>query len=524
MTDAATGSPVPATVTVDSDVVIVGCGPVGLGLAIALGMRGHTVSVVERWPAPYPLPRAVHFDHEVGRILAGLGIADTLRACTEPAEVYEWRNADGVVLLRFGRIGLGPSGWPESSMFSQPDVEAALNARAGDLDTVTIHRGLTVTGVSQHGDGARVVADDGTVFAGRYVVGCDGANSTVRAEAGIAMVDLGFFHDWLIVDVILDEPRVFDPINVQICDPARPTTMVSGGPGRRRWEFMALPGETLDELNAVDRAWELLAPWDVHPANATLERHAVYTFGARYAERWRDGRVLLAGDAAHLMPPFAGQGMCAGVRDAANLAWKLDAVLSGVADEAVLDAYELERLPGTRAAIEFSMELGRVICVADPAEAAARDAAMAPAVGAGLTEAADPPPLADGVIGVGSPGAGTVSVQGTTAGVWLDEAVGTGWRLIAVGADPDDVDAAERQWFASLGGTCVAVAEPGAGLGEWFGSLGARYAVIRPDHVVFATAANAAGATAVVADLRRQLAPPPPTGTDPDRSTTRSTP
>lgn len=504
MTGLATDPAAPGGV-VHADVVIVGCGPVGLTLAIALGQRGHSVAVVERWAAPYPLPRAVHFDHEVGRILAGLGIGDTLRACTEPAEVYEWRNADGVVLLRFGRIGLGPSGWPESSMFSQPDVEAALNDCAAGTDGVTIHRGRQVTAVTRHADGAEVHTEDGTTFAGRYVVGCDGANSTVRTEVGIAMVDLGFFHDWLIVDVILDHPRVFDPINVQICDPARPTTMVSGGPGRRRWEFMALPGETLDDLNAVDRAWELLAGWDVHPANATLERHAVYTFGARYAERWRDGPVLLAGDAAHLMPPFAGQGMCAGVRDAANLAWKLDAVLSQVADDAVLDAYETERLPGVRAAIEFSMELGRVICVADPDAAAARDAAMAPAVGDGLTEAADPPPLSAGVIHAGSPGAGTLSVQGTTDGVWLDEAVGTGWRLVAVGADPGDVDPGERAWFASLGGTVVTVTEPGAGLAEWFAGLGARFAVVRPDHIVFGTAATAPDAAAVLADLRRQL-------------------
>lgn len=491
-----------------ADVVVVGCGPVGLCLAIALGNRGHRVDVVERWPTPYPLPRAVHFDHEVGRILAGLGIGDTLRANSEAAEVYEWRNAEGVPLLRFGRIGLGPSGWPESSMFSQPAVEAALNEQASLTPGVSIHRGVQVVGLIEDELGAEVHADDGAVFAGRYVVGCDGANSTVRAALSIEMVDLGFFHDWLIVDVILHEPRVFDPINVQICDPARPTTMVSGGPGRRRWEFMALPGEPLDELNAVERAWELLAPWDVHPGNATLERHAVYTFGARYAERWRRGRVLLAGDAAHLMPPFAGQGMCAGVRDAVNLAWKLDAVLCGVAAPEVLDAYELERRPSVRSAIEFSMELGRVICIADPAEAAARDAAMAPAVGEGLTEAADLPPLAAGVIHGSSPGAGTVSWQGTMAGEWLDEVVHPGWRLLALGAGVDAVDPAERRWLEQLGGTAVEVTEPGEGLAEWFAMLGATFVLVRPDYLVFGSATDAQGASALLADLREQLATP----------------
>ena len=161
--------------------------------------------------------------------------------------------------------------------------------------------------------------------------------------AGLPVNDLGFFFDWLIVDVVLEAPRVFDPMNVQICDPIRPTTAVSGGPGRRRWEFMCLPGERLEDLDDATRAWDLLADWDVHPGNAQLERQSVYTFQARYAARWRDGRVFVAGDAAHQMPPFAGQGMCAGIRDAANLAWKLDLVLAGAVP---LAAYALSRVNG----------------------------------------------------------------------------------------------------------------------------------------------------------------------------------
>ncbi|HRA36040.1 MAG TPA: bifunctional 3-(3-hydroxy-phenyl)propionate/3-hydroxycinnamic acid hydroxylase, partial [Acidimicrobiales bacterium] len=361
-----------AEAPVDADVVIVGCGPAGLVLAILLGQAGRSVAVLERWPQPYPLPRAVHFDHETGRILQACGIGAELRAMSEPAEVYEWRNAAGTTLLRFGRIGAGLSGWPQSSMFCQPELEALLERRADTLPGVTIHRGVEVTGLTQADDHVAVGDADGTTWRARYVVGCDGANSTVRELVGIAMHDLGFFHDWLIVDAVLDDrTRTFDPINVQVCDPTRPTTVVSGGPGRRRWEFMRLPHEPLDVLNDADRAWELLAPWDVHPGNAHLERHATYTFQARYAEAWRRGRVLIAGDAAHQMPPFAGQGLCAGVRDAANLAWKLDLVLTDRAPDALLDTYQDERLPSARAAIRFSMDLGKVICVADPDEAAA---------------------------------------------------------------------------------------------------------------------------------------------------------
>ena len=280
-------------------------------------------------------------------------------------------------------------------MFNQPALEARLEARAAELPSITVRRGVEAVALTQDVDGVTISARDRDGAAvevrSRYAVGCDGANSTIRQLLDIPSTDLGFFYDWLIVDVILNEPRVYDPINVQVCDPARPTTAVSGGPGRRRWEFMRLPTESLDDLNDADAAWELLAAWDVTPQNATLERHAVYTFSARHAERWRRGRVLLAGDAAHLMPPFAGQGMCSGIRDAANLAWKLDTVLAGRSSAAVLDSYEEERLPHARGVIDLSIELGKIICVPDPAEAAARDEIMS----AGVTDdRTSIPPLA----------------------------------------------------------------------------------------------------------------------------------
>jgi len=490
----------------DGEVVIVGAGPVGLTLAILLAQRDHAVVVVEQWPSPYPLPRAVHFDHEVGRILQSCGIGDELRAITEPAEVYEWRNAADTTLLRFGRIGAGPSGWPESSMFCQPELEALLARRAGQLPAIEIRRGVEVDGLVQ-GDGHVVVsgvAPDSAVRA-RYAVGCDGANSTVRGLAGIETHDLGFFYDWLIVDVVLDEPRVFDPLNLQICDPARPTTVVSGGPGRRRWEFMRLPHESLDELNDEARAWELLAEWDVTPGNARLERHAVYTFQARYAEQWRSGRVLIAGDAAHQMPPFAGQGMCSGIRDAANLAWKLDLVLAGDAPDALLDTYGAERLPSARQAIDFSMALGKVICVPDPAEAAERDAAMAAAVTGDLTEAPDPPGIDTGIVDADSPHAGRLFVQGTVDGRPFDEVHGAGWRLVAVDAGTTALDSAMTDWFGSIGGRVVPLEEPDPTSARWFADHGVRWALQRPDFHLYGTATDAAGAEELLVHLRAQL-------------------
>jgi flavoprotein hydroxylase len=504
------------TSVAQTDVAVVGAGPTGLSLAILLAQRGHTVTVLERWAEPYPLPRAVHFDHEVGRILQSCGVGDELRAISEPADVYEWRSASGDTLLRFGRQGDGPSGWPASSMFCQPDLEALLQHRVAELGAIELRRGVEVTDIDDLGDRVVVRAADGTTVHAAFVVGADGANSTVRSLAGLPVHDLGFFYDWLIVDVILDEPRVFDPLNLQVCDPARPTTAVSGGPGRRRWEFMKLPGESLEELNDERRAWELLAPWDVHPGNARLERHAVYTFQARYAERWRSERIFLAGDAAHQMPPFAGQGLCSGVRDAANLAWKLGLVLDGQASASLLDTYEHERLAHATGTIEFSMELGKVICVPDPDEAAARDAAMSAAVGADPIDVPDLPGPTSGLVHRASPHAGSLFVQGLIDGEPFDDVHGVGWRLVACHPDAADeslLDADLAEWFGAIGGKLVGVEPSDPVVGPWFEDHATRWALQRPDFFLYGTATDVTGARQLLIDLRSHLLDPSPEGT-----------
>lgn len=497
------GASVPST---DCDVAIVGAGPVGLVLGILLAQLGRSVVVVERWPEPYALPRAVHFDHEVGRILQSCGIGDALRDLIEPAGIYEWRNATGTVLLRFGRHGDGPSGWPASSMFCQPELEALLARRAEDLADLDVRRGVEVTSLDQRDDHVVVGAADGTVVRARYVVGCDGANSTVRTLAGLPVHDMGFFYDWLIVDVVLNEPRTFDPLNLQICDPARPTTAVSGGPGRRRWEFMRLPGESLDELNDEARAWDLLAGWDVTPDNARLERHAVYTFQARHAERWRDRRVLVAGDAAHQMPPFAGQGMCAGVRDAANLAWKLDHVLARAAPDDLLDTYQQERLPSALGAIELSRSLGEIICVPDADAAAARDEAMAAGVTGEASDVPDLPGIDAGFVHPESVDAGSLFVQGSSGGDRFDDVHGVGWRLVTLDGPIADLDADGVEWFDSIGGSAVAVGHADPLYVRWFAEHATTWVLQRPDFRVYGTAGDAAAADRLLGDLRRHLA------------------
>jgi len=511
------------TAALDCDVVIVGYGPVGQLLAILLGQRGRRVVVLERWPEPYPLPRAVHFDHEIARVLQGAGVMDALAGSLETASIYEWRNAAGEILLRFGReTGSALSGWPESSMFCQPELERILDRRARALPGVTVLRGCEVVAIGQDAKGvaAEALRADGERVAVRsqYGVGCDGANSVVLEALGASVVDLGFAFDWLVVDVIPNEPRRWDPINWQLCDPARPTTLVSGGPGRRRWEFMRLPGERIEDLNDDATAWRLLAPWGVEPGNARLERHAVYTFRGRWADPWRRGRWLLAGDAAHLMPPFAGQGMCSGMRDAANLAWKLDAVLASLASDPLLDTYTSERLPHVRAVIDFSIALGKVICIADPQAAVARERDMVPAArAAGLRSPAPLPPIGPGCFAVGGARARTLFVQDRVRCAGregrFDDVVGGGFVLASPHGDPArHLDATNAARFAALGGRSAHVARDGpvedlgGGYARWFDAAAAGVALQRPDFYVFGTAPRIEDANALVGELLEQLA------------------
>jgi len=541
----------------DCDVLIVGYGPVGQLLAILLARRGHRVTVLERQERPYPRPRAVHFDDEIARVFAAAGLAEEIAAISQPSREYDWRNAEGRTLLHFDWGSAGPSGWPDANMFSQPQLESVLAAAAGSFPNVEVRRGWEAIALTEHGDHVEARARFGAGERGvraRYVVGCDGANSFVRERLGTAVTDLGFCYDWLILDVIPHEQREWKPFNLQICDPRRPTTVVSGGPGRRRWEFMRLPGETIEELNTERTAWRLLAPWDLTPDNADLERHTVYTFQARWADRWRNGRIMIAGDAAHLMPPFAGQGMCSGVRDAANLAWKLDLVLSDRAGDALLDTYTSERLAHVQNAIGMSRALGNVICLTDPAAAAARDEVMLTA-GARPELALPPVPppiLGPGIRHAGADGepvgpAGQLSPQGLVAGPdggaeRFDQVIGTGFVILSAADLSPVLDEACRASLRRLGARVVRLADPAdpadpaatadpaepparaqpAGQDQldqvavdvdgfyrrWLRAAGYEVIVVRPDFYFFGAAADAARLPALLRDLFARLGMP----------------
>ncbi len=504
------------------DVVQVGYGPVSQVLALMLGRLGYRVAVIERWTEPYVLPRAVCIDHEAARILHAIGLGEGLARVSQPAPKYQWFNAAWEELLSIDWSAESVSGGPEVNFVHQPSLEAEFRAHVAQDANVTLHLGWEFTGVTDRGDHVEVALReaDGTraqTLRARYLVGADGANSAVREALGIGREDRGFQADWLIADMKLNPGVTLDiPDCGQYCNPVRPTTIVPGGQqnGRifRRWEFMRLPHETREAMADEAYVWNLLSDW-VRPDQAELVRHAIYTFRSLVADTWRSGRVLLAGDAAHVMPPFMGQGMCAGIRDAWNLSWKLDVILRGHADDKLLDSYTEERKPHASAVIDASIYLGRVICIADPAEAAARDAAFKDGT------AEQPPPfphLSAGLLAHDASGApvapaGLLSPHGTVRwrgreGRW-DDVVGQGFCIAVLDDDPAArLRQDQREALAGAGVTVVGIAaEPG---GDQVLDLDGKYAaffrqhdvagiITRPDFYIFAgipTAADLPGA------------------------------
>lgn len=504
--------------TVDTDIAIVGAGPVGTLLAILLGKKGKHVTLIERWPHIYDRPRAVTMDHEVARILATFGIdADNDAAIEFHEELYYWKNANREDLQIVDWKSVSPSGWRVTYWFNQPELEARLHKIAVTIPAIKLIRGWEAISLVENTDRVTLTLQETQELEGsgnqrqeiqaRYVVGCDGANSFVREQLDIEVVDKGYFFDWLILDMVPHGDYKVSPAQWQLCDPERPTTLVPGGPGRRRWEFMVKPGESPEEIAKPESAWQLLEPWGLNPQNATLERSAVYRFQAQWAKHWRVGRCLIAGDAAHLMPPFAGEGMCAGLRDAVSLHWRLDAIIDGKADDALLNSYESERIHHACHYIDFSQELGNIICISDADEAAERDRTMMAALAARNHEpiTGDLVHLGPGVWCPETPAAGELSTQGVVeyngACDRFDQAVGQGWFIVGLETDPavalsskqlDELGVVEGSTISigARGSGCEAVDVNGT-YAKWMASIDARYFIVRPDFYVAATAKSA---------------------------------
>lgn len=340
-------------------VAVVGAGPTGMTAATLLAQHGIETVVLDRWPDVYPQPRAVHLDDEVYQILEQLGVAGGFAAISRPALGLQLVDEHHRVLARFRRDGRR-NGFPRANMFDQPELERLLRNNLSRYPKIRMRGGVEVVDLTP-GNPARLTLADGEVIECDYVLGCDGANSMVRARIGAAMQDLKFDQRWLVVDIATTaDLQQWEGVH-QVCSARRAATYMRIGATRYRWEFQLLPGESASDYPDLAALRPFIAPWVPNGTELELVRVTEYTFRAQLADRWRRANVFLLGDAAHLTPPFIGQGMGAGLRDAMNLAGKLAAVINGDSDAEVLNSYERERKPHTLKMIRLALAVGRAM-------------------------------------------------------------------------------------------------------------------------------------------------------------------
>lgn len=477
-------------------VVIVGAGPTGVTAATRLAQYGVHCLVLDRWPGVYPQPRAVHLDDEIYRIIARLGLADEFAAISRPTLGLRLVDRRLRTLAEFNRDPEhSVHGFPQANMFDQPELEGLLRTNLDRHPHAELRGNAEVTDVVTDGTRVRVTfadREDGRLHQvdADYLLGCDGANSLVRARIGSTMRDLRFQQRWLVVD-IASEANLgqWDGVH-QLCDPQRAGTYMRIGPARYRWEFRLLAGETANDFDTLDSLRPLISPWisTVPVGELTLVRVAEYTFRAQIASRWRRGNVFILGDAAHLTPPFIGQGMGAGLRDADNLAWKIAAVHRGTLAAEVLESYELERKPHTRSMIRLALGVGWAMTGGGRLGNAARRAV--------LPRLRLIPGLRDKVVDSRTPALHRSALVCTSRrprglggtlcpnaphgqGRRLDDVLGPGFAVISTARPSAADEAALRQREVS-----VLVAEPGSALEAWLRGGRVTAALVRPDRTV----------------------------------------
>ncbi len=508
------------------DVAIVGCGPVGALAANLLGRAGLSVLVLEQEAAPHPLPRAVHLDHEMMRLFQNAGLVERVAPLMRETEGHLHIGADGGAIRYLGTAGRAKRfGWANDYFFYQPELEAELRAALAAYPNVELRLGARLDGLTQDVDGATLTLADGGQTRARYVIACDGARSAVRKSLDIKLDDLDFEEPWLVIDAEVDGPIVFptfdgvpdganlQQLSVMLCDPRRPATIVPGPRNHRRWEFMLLPGEDDEAMMRPEAVQALIAPW-VEGRTHRLVRAATYRFHGLVAERWQVGRVFLAGDAAHQTPPFFGQGMCHGLRDVSNLAWKLALVLEGRADPALLDSYQPERDPHVRGVIGAAVGAGRYICQLDPALAAQRDVELRAAMAAakpGATAADLIPRYQAGVV---RPEGGERFIQPTVTGqdgrpILLDDLTGGGFVLLSRDAEPlAGLTATQQDTWRAVGGRAFSLQrlqDPDGALTAWLDVKSAHTVLLRPDAYVYGLAETAGDIPTLIDHLAADL-------------------
>ena len=496
------------------DVAIIGCGPVGGIAANLLGRAGLKVIVVEREAAPHPLPRAVHIDHEIMRILQSAGLAERIAPLMRDTQGHMHIGADGGVIRYLGTAGRPrPFGWSGDYFFYQPELERELRAALSGLASVELRLGSQLVLFTQDAGGVVLTlgaSEAEETIKASWMIACDGASSSVRKQLGVQLEDLGFDEPWLVVDAEVDgtlrfpdftgvpEGADLSSLSLMLCDPSRPTTVVPGRGNHRRWEFMLLPGEDQGPADP-DLAKRLMEPW-IGGLQARVVRAATYRFHALIAEHWKCGRVFLAGDAAHQTPPFFGQGMCHGFRDVANLAWKMERVVRGGISAALLEDYQAEREPQVRSVIASAVEAGRYICMRDLDMAADRDAAMRARAGDPVRTAADLITPIRGLTGC-HPVAGARFIQprverpdGTSA--LLDDITGGGFVLVLAEGEPEP--SVNIPAFVSVVRSGVDFMDVAGDLAAWMNAHQARAVLVRPDFYVFDAGSSAAALIAAL--------------------------
>ena len=525
------------------DVAISGYGPTGQALACLLARRGHRVCVVERWPTLYGQPRTATIDGESARILqAACDIDEALRNSL-PRTRYMFANGAGEVLIDHDWSGTDASGFPRRISVHQPDIEEAMDAFARSRRVVVL-QGWEVVGVEQdahsasiitrerrvQNNGSAVLGDTRTIRA-RYVVGADGAKSGVRTALGIDRESWPSRGAWLTFDTVrkreLPDFWGLSPdgqVAVIFCVPnGQSHSIIPLGTDNVRFNFQVDPdADHTDKLNDESAYRALAMVYGVTADDVEVYRHAVYPFEGKLAKTWRVGRVFLAGDAAHLMTPFLGQGGCSALRDAINLAWKLDLTLRGVAPDTLLNSYEAERKPHTRHYIEGSDRLAALAFIASPREAAARDKKF---IAGGAPVSAAEPTIATGILhrekdGTLARPVGEIGPQGEVLGGGevdrFDDLIDWGFQLIGWECDPAaHVRPEQRKFLEMIGTTIVQMSDQPTlrngvvdldGVYEaFFRAHNAVVMLVRPDFIVFGIARSPVELPALVDDLRVQL-------------------
>ncbi len=349
------------------DVVIVGFGPTGGTLANLLALHGFSILVLEKEKSFYPLPRAVHFDDEVMRVFETIGITNTFLKHTIINKGTKFVDKKNRVILDWPRPReITENGWYPSYRFNQPDLERELRKKLKSYKKAEIKQSSSVKKIKNNKNDVDITFEDinsKKIFEikSKYLIGCDGANSTTRSQMKTKMNNLGFTQKWAVIDLILNKDKKNLPDRtIQYSNPSRPATYCRNVGKRRRWEFAIKKTEKIEKILSDKYIWNFLKPW-LKKKEARMERKTIYTFQSALAKKWKKGRIFLAGDAAHLMPPFMGQGMCAGIRDVSNLAWKISHCLKKKHDDKLLNTYQSERSTNVKEYIETTMRMGEFV-------------------------------------------------------------------------------------------------------------------------------------------------------------------